>query len=154
MGQLWRRELTWAACHIPRVWPIQICFRFYSMTTPIDAIKKETAYDFTKVATKEKCYTFWSFHFSRSAHLIPFFHLIMAEVVMCKNLSNFHVVPYLCAVKKDQINGKSNKTVNNWYKKEGRIHGYPSRVWVGRGSDKEGHLSVWAGAVSSKTPKT
>ena len=29
-------------------------------------------------------------------------------------------------------------------------NGYPSRVRVGRGSDKEGHLGIWAGAVSSK----
>ena len=38
-----------------------------------------------------------------------------------------------------------------------QIHGYPSRVQVGRGSDGEGHWGIWAGAVSlkrSKTPKT
>ena len=36
------------------------------------------------------------------------------------------------------------------------IHGYPSRVWVGRGGDGEGYWGIWAGAVSlkcSKTPK-
>ena len=36
----------------------------------------------------------------------------------------------------------------------GRIHGYPSRVRVGRGSDGEGHWSIWAGAMSSKRSKT
>ena len=30
-----------------------------------------------------------------------------------------------------------------------QIHGYPSRVQVGRGSDGEGHWGIWAGAVSS-----
>ena len=38
-------------------------------------------------------------------------------------------------------------------KKQGRIHGYPSRVRVVRGSDREGHRAIWVGAVSSKTPK-
>ena len=40
--------------------------------------------------------------------------------------------------------------------KQGRIHGYPSRVRVGWGSDGEGRKSIWVGAVgseSSKTPK-
>ena len=27
-------------------------------------------------------------------------------------------------------------------KKQGRIHGYPSRVWVGRGSNGKSHLGV------------
>ena len=39
-------------------------------------------------------------------------------------------------------------------KKQGRIHGYPSRVRVGRGSNGEGHWSIWAEAVSSKRSKT
>ena len=34
--------------------------------------------------------------------------------------------------------------------KQGRIHGYLSSVRVGRGSDGEGPLGIWAGAVSSK----
>ena len=34
--------------------------------------------------------------------------------------------------------------------KQGRIHSYPSRVRVGRGSDGEGHWGIWAGAVSFK----
>ena len=37
---------------------------------------------------------------------------------------------------------------------QGRIHGYPSLVWVGRGTDIEGHLGIWAGAVGSKRSKT
>ena len=38
---------------------------------------------------------------------------------------------------------------------QGRIHGYPSRVRVGRSSDGEGHWGIWAGVGSkrSKTPK-
>ena len=36
---------------------------------------------------------------------------------------------------------------------QGRIHGYPSRLRVGRGSAGEGHQSIWAGAVSSKSSK-
>ena len=40
------------------------------------------------------------------------------------------------------------------FKKQGRIHGYPSRVRVGRVSDGAGHWSIWAGAVSSKCSKT
>ena len=68
-------------------------------------------------------------------------------------ISSVRVLNVLCAVKKDQINGKSNKTVNNWYKKEqGRIHGYPSRVWVGRGSDEIDQPSSWAGAVTPILP--
>ena len=39
MAQPGRRKVTWAACYIPRVWPIQICFHFYFMTTRVDAIK-------------------------------------------------------------------------------------------------------------------
>ena len=34
--------------------------------------------------------------------------------------------------------------------KQGRIHGYPSRVRVGRGSAGDGHQSIWAGAEGSK----
>ena len=34
--------------------------------------------------------------------------------------------------------------------KQGRIHGYPSRMRLGRGSDKESHRGILAGAVSSK----
>ena len=37
--------------------------------------------------------------------------------------------------------------------KQGQIHGYPSCLRVGRGSDREGHWSIWARAVSSKMPK-
>ena len=37
---------------------------------------------------------------------------------------------------------------------QGRIHGYPGLVWVGRGTDIEGHLGIWAGAVGSKRSKT
>ena len=33
-------------------------------------------------------------------------------------------------------------------KKQGRIHSYPSRVRVGRGSDRKCHLDIWAGAVT------
>ena len=36
---------------------------------------------------------------------------------------------------------------------QGRIHGYPSRVRVGRSSSGEGHWGIWAGAVRSKTEK-
>ena len=36
--------------------------------------------------------------------------------------------------------------------KQGRIHGYPSCVRVGRGSDEKGHLGSWPGAVTSKPP--
>ena len=35
--------------------------------------------------------------------------------------------------------------------KKDRIHGYPSRVLVGRGSDGEDQWDIWAGAVSSKS---
>ena len=38
---------------------------------------------------------------------------------------------------------------------QGRIHGYSSRVRVGRGSDGgESHWGIWAGAVSPKRLKT
>ena len=36
--------------------------------------------------------------------------------------------------------------------KQGRIHGYPSRVRVGRGSDEIDQLGSWAGAVTPKPP--
>ena len=32
--------------------------------------------------------------------------------------------------------------------KQGRIHCYPSCMGVSRGSDEEGHLGIWVGAVS------
>ena len=38
--------------------------------------------------------------------------------------------------------------------KQGRTHGYPGRVQVGRGSDGEGRHGIWAGAVSSKRGPT
>ena len=37
---------------------------------------------------------------------------------------------------------------------QGWIHGYISRVRVGRSSAGEGHKSIWAGAVGSKSSKT
>ena len=37
-------------------------------------------------------------------------------------------------------------------RKQGRIHGYPSRVWVGRGNDEIDQPSSWAGVVTSKPP--
>ena len=37
-------------------------------------------------------------------------------------------------------------------KKQGRIHGYLSRVRVGRGSDEIDQLISWAGAVTQKPP--
>ena len=37
------------------------------------------------------------------------------------------------------------------YKKQGQIHGYPSRVRVGRSSAGEGHKGIWAGAICSKS---
>ena len=39
-------------------------------------------------------------------------------------------------------------------KKQGQIHGYPSRVRVVRSSAEESHQSIWAGAVGSKSSKT
>ena len=36
--------------------------------------------------------------------------------------------------------------------KQGRIHGWPSRVRVGRGSDEIDQLGSWAGAVTPKPP--
>ena len=36
--------------------------------------------------------------------------------------------------------------------KQGRIHGYPSCVQVGRGSDEIDQPSSWAGAVTPKPP--
>ena len=39
-----------------------------------------------------------------------------------------------------------------FFLKQGWIHGYPSRVWVGRGSDKIDLPSSWAGAVMQKPP--
>ena len=36
--------------------------------------------------------------------------------------------------------------------KQGRIHGYPSRLQVGRGSDEIDQLGSWAGAVIPKPP--
>ena len=38
--------------------------------------------------------------------------------------------------------------------KKGWMHGYSSRVRMGRSSAGEGHQSIWAGAVGSKSPKT
>ena len=37
-------------------------------------------------------------------------------------------------------------------KKQGRIHGYWSRVRVGRGSDENVNQSIWAGAVRQEPP--
>ena len=37
---------------------------------------------------------------------------------------------------------------------QGRILSYPSRVRVGRGSDRKDHLSIWAEAVSSADGRT
>ena len=34
--------------------------------------------------------------------------------------------------------------------KQGRVHGYRSRVRVGRGRDRKDYLSNWAGAVTRK----
>ena len=42
-------------------------------------------------------------------------------------------------------------TLTNRYENQGRIHGYPSRVWVGRSRAGEGHQGIWAGAVCSKS---
>ena len=36
--------------------------------------------------------------------------------------------------------------------KQGRIHGYPSHVRVGRGSDEVDQLGSWAGAGAPKPP--
>ena len=35
--------------------------------------------------------------------------------------------------------------------KQSLIHGCPSRVRVGRGSDREGHLGIWIGVASSRS---
>ena len=78
MAQLWRREVTWAACHIPRVWPIQICFHFHSMTTRVDAIKKRN-----------------------SLWLCKSYNQIVT------NQQGILVINALCAVKKDQIKGNN-----------------------------------------------
>ena len=47
--------------------------------------------------------------------------------------------------------------IKNWFlrinKEQGRIHGYPSRVRVGRGYIW-GHFIIWAGTVRPKTAKT
>ena len=50
------------------------------------------------------------------------------------------------------IGGSSLRRSWRLYYKQGRIHGYPSRVGVGRGSDKIDQPSSWAGAVSPKPP--
>ena len=70
------RVVMWAACYIPRVWPIQICFHFYSMTTRVDAIKKRN-----------------------SLWLCKSYNQIVT------NQQGILVINALCAVKKDQIKG-------------------------------------------------
>ena len=50
---------------------------------------------------------------------------------------------------------KENSSISqNNRTKQGRIHGYPSHVRVGRGTDGEGHWGIWTGAVGSKCSKT
>ena len=39
-----------------------------------------------------------------------------------------------------------------FWKEQGRIHGYWNCMWVGRGSDKKGYSSNWAGAIMQKPP--
>ena len=36
--------------------------------------------------------------------------------------------------------------------KQGQIHGYRSRVRVGRGGEKKANLSIWVGTVIQMTP--
>ena len=43
---------------------------------------------------------------------------------------------------KTTTNTRKTKSLNQLFKKQGWIHGYPSRVRVGRGSDREGHWVI------------
>ena len=58
------------------------------------------------------------------------------------------------------MNDKDNKKFLKKFKKsknvlkQGRIHGYPSRVRVGRSLAGEGHWVIWARAICSKSLKT
>ena len=46
--------------------------------------------------------------------------------------------------------GGERREIHNAFKlKQGRIHSYPSRVWVGRSSAGEDHWVIWAGAQKS-----
>ena len=45
-----------------------------------------------------------------------------------------------------------NPTFFTLQEKQGRIHGYPSRARVGRGSDRKADPNIWAGAVTRKSP--
>ena len=60
-------------------------------------------------------------------------------------------IPIILRVAFEKIDGTEMEKT-----KQGRIHGYPSRLRVGRGIDGGDQLSIWAEAVSpnsSKSPK-
>ena len=48
---------------------------------------------------------------------------------------------------------KKRQETNQRYYQQGRIHGYPSRVRVGRGHNL-GQWNIWAGAIRPKPPLT
>ena len=64
-------------------------------------------------------------------------------------LDSFSIPPSLKCCKTPPLN-LINNLLNN--PKQRRIHGYPSRVRVGRGSDEIDQLDSLAGAVTPKPP--
>ena len=58
---------------------------------------------------------------------------------------------WMCPCELNSVNPRISVTANI-YEKQGRIHGYLSRVRVGRGYIW-GHQSIWAGVIGPKTAK-
>ena len=56
-------------------------------------------------------------------------------------------------VKTVLVEAATGKFIIGLLVKQSRIHGYPSRVRMGK-SSAGGHQSIWAGAVGSKSSKT
>ena len=66
---------------------------------------------------------------------------LMIEIPIYEILYVVNLVCFICLARQQ-------------YAKQGRISSYPSRMWVGRGSAGEGHYSIWAGAMGSKSSET
>ena len=73
-----------------------------------------------------------------------------AQKVQNFDKSEFLLIPLIMI--KELIMDTLKKSSGGVIVKQGRIHGYPSCVRVGRGSDEIDQPSSWAGAITSKPP--
>ena len=85
----------------------------------------------------------------KNVHIFGVFQLIWLKFLM-ESLNGR--IQHMIYMRLSMLTGLISLPLNQPIILKGGIHGYPSRLWVGRGSDEIDQPSSWAGPVTPKPP--